>query len=458
MSVILCATAYAQDQLATVRRAGPIRDAGVYHVATGTWTRSASGTANLGPDTIYKNTAPSGYFTTAGLETAQDNVQLVDEGRIPTFGGSIVGADRTTYELNGITFSYCTEVAAPTVRVTFSVFESYLPCSLISTDRPTTQFSGSAIGTGLPGGGAPGANACWTVTLDLEGVGEFCVEGDGGALAPGFDNDLNLDSFGFSWEFTGQFGQATGPMIAGDPNFTATVPGSILGIGGTGTYYSTGVPSCADTGLDTQDFLALDGDVFGGPACRFFGGYKNTNGCMTQTNTPYASLSYSLIAAAGECDLEPPNEAFCDPAGVNSSGTSAAISAVQTPPSANLAGIRLTATGGPTLPGGGFGFFLVSSNNSASLPIGAGTLCLASPQGRYSPATGGLGNSFGQFDSNGDFVNLAGTSTTGFGFDVPVQLPNPPGGNITAGSTWHFQLWYRDTGIVNFSNGVSVNF
>ena len=48
------------------RMSGPLRHAGTYHYATGTWTRQGGGTASLGPDVIYNSTAPSGYFTTIG--------------------------------------------------------------------------------------------------------------------------------------------------------------------------------------------------------------------------------------------------------------------------------------------------------------------------------------------------------------------------------------------------------
>jgi hypothetical protein len=71
-------------------------------------------------------------------------------------------------------------------------------------------------------------------------------------------------------------------------------------------------------------------------------------------------------------------------------------------------------------------------------------------------------NSIGQFDGSGVFQNLAGTSSVGSGFDVPAALPDPPAGVISAGSTWNFQLWYRDGGAgpgsSNFSDGISVTF
>lgn len=461
-SVILCASAAAQQNAGegNLHKAGAVKNGGIYHVATGTWTRNVSGTANLGPDVIYTNTAPGGYFTTLDLANSAGDVQLIDEGRVPAAGGNIATADRTSYTVNCVAFSYCTEVATPNVSMDFTIYDSYTPCGLPSTGGPELVTAGTAAATGLPGGGAPGAGVCWIITLDLTG-GEFCLEGDGGSFAPGFNNDVNLDSFGMQLQFTGNFGTNTGPFLAGDPDWTEADPGSITGVGGSGTYYYTGAPSCADTGLDTQDFVAADGmtSLPGGVGCYFFGGYKNTNGCNATTNIPFASFDVTVFADAGECvDMGGP-VTFCDPANTNSSGNAATLAVTTGAPSAGQTGVRLDCSGGPNTFASAFGFFLVSDGASINVPLGDGNLCLDGPQGRYNPAAGGARNSLGQFDSNGEFANLAGTSTTGFGFDVPVALPSPPGGDIMGGSTWHFQLWYRDVmGTVNLSNGVSIDF
>ena len=105
----------------------------------------------------------------------------------------------------------------------------------------------------------------------------------------------------------------------------------------------------------------------------------------------------------------------------------------------------------------------VKKNASASLwDVGDGVLCLGRPIGRYSANAGGPRNSIGVFDSAGELQNSVGTGgPDGAGFDVPSELPMPPGGGIQPGSTWHFQLWYTDQNpqpTSNLSDGLSVSF
>lgn len=455
----LCAgELFAQSPLNAQRMTAPLRNAGIYHLATGTWTRSAGATANLGPDVIYTNTADSSYFTTAGMADATGDWSWIDEGRVPSPNSDVVGAEYIDAQVNGLSFSYCTDAATP-IGLTFQAYESYGPCDLVRTD-PSAIFtlSGALTATGLPAS-PMGGNSCWTVTLDLTGAAEFTLEAEGGDQYPGHDGDVALDSFGLEWIFNGTAGTETGPVLAGDPTWTATVAGALLH-GGTGTYYST-IGSCSDTGLDTRDLVAADQattGISGGPGCYFFGGYDNpSNGCGGPSKFAFASFATTIYAVSGECLTSClPN--FCEPAGANSSGNAASLSFEGT---AAGAGIRLVASGGPQLASTGFGYFLVSSSTTQGLPIGDGVLCLGQPQGRYAPGGAAALNSLGKFDANGDFENLSGTSTSGYGFDVPTQLPSPPGGSIQPGSTWHFQLWYRDLNpgpTVNFSNGITSEF
>ena len=155
------------------------------------------------------------------------------------------------------------------------------------------------------------------------------------------------------------------------------------------------------------------------------------------------------------CD---PVTLFCDPANSNSTGVPVTLTASGSFDSTAPVPMHLEAVGGRPNLGA---FFLISTGNSANTTISDGTLCLDAPQGRYNPAAGGSLNSLGFFDANGVLQNASGTSTIGSGFDVPGNLPNPPGGTIMSGSTWYFQLWYRDLNpstVSNFSNGLAVTF
>ncbi len=144
---------------------------------------------------------------------------------------------------------------------------------------------------------------------------------------------------------------------------------------------------------------------------------------------------------------------FCDPANVNSSGSSVTLAASDFSGSGVF---HIEATGGPN---NQFAMVIVSSTAiDPGIPVSDGNLCLGAPIGRYSTNAGPGLNSIGRFDANGIMQNLFGTSTSGTGFDVPAVLPSPPGGIINTGSTWHFQVWYRDGSNSNFSNGISVAF
>ena len=173
-------------------------------------------------------------------------------------------------------------------------------------------------------------------------------------------------------------------------------------------------------------------------------------------------LSQSQISGLAAATLTPLDfgggiSSFCDPADNNSTGFPTVMSG-------NFgtgvgSGLHLEATQGPPTQ---FGYFLIGTGVSdPGTPISDGHLCLSvtggNTFGRYNVSGGAL-NSIGQFDAGGVLQNMVGTSTVGSGFDVPTTVPSI-GGTITAGSTWHFQLWHReDAGASNFSNGLTVNF
>lgn len=130
------------------------RDAGVFHVATSTWTRKTS-TAQLGADVIYNNTCNPTAFAPLG------NDVIVDEGRVPSPTSPTNGSSRpgcaTSYQIDGFRLQYCVDVPSFTYEVNF--YEQYASCTSSLGLTPTASF----VLTQLPG--AAGGLACWIVTL-----------------------------------------------------------------------------------------------------------------------------------------------------------------------------------------------------------------------------------------------------------------------------------------------------
>ncbi|MDF1839128.1 MAG: hypothetical protein P1V35_14770, partial [Planctomycetota bacterium] len=114
---------------------------------------------------------------------------------------------------------------------------------------------------------------------------------------------------------------------------------------------------------------------------------------------------------------------------------------------------------------GNLAYILVGNEATPGVAISNGLFCLAGTATaqfyRYN-VPGTPMNSIGGFDAAGTMINASGTSTTGFGFDVPSMIPDTVPIPIMAGDTWHFQAWYRDTpagvGQSNFTNGLSAIF
>lgn len=158
-------------------------------------------------------------------------------------------------------------------------------------------------------------------------------------------------------------------------------------------------------------------------------------------------LVFSTVPAGS--DLSP----FCVPALPNSTGQPVTLAGS----SISLAQVvNLHAIGGPA---GQPGIFIASQTSvDPGVPVSSGLLCLGAPIARYGPNAGGLMNSLGAFNLFGVLENLSGTSASGLGFDVPLALPDPPGGSIQSGETWHFQLWYRDGATSNISDGIRRTF
>ena len=283
-AIVLCATAHSQQQLGAKKNLGPARDAGVYHMATKTWTRSG-GQTSISPDYIYRNDASSCYFGT-GFE----NCKVVDEVMLPG-PTNPAGGPQDAYLIDGFTFCYCKN-GSGTVDWQFCWFDSYVPCDDVCTPlNCICQIPVVHVIAGMPGG-----TACWMVTIDLAGGYEICMAADGGPCAPGYQGGLGLDFAAIGLCYSTSDGGTAGPCLAGDPTWHPN---------GDGTCYQPGFGNaCAETtatGLGAQDLFGVcDGDKAIpcglSPGCYWFGGYVNNNGCGLCPNVPFAQFSLCLFA------------------------------------------------------------------------------------------------------------------------------------------------------------------
>ncbi len=458
---------------------GQVKHAGIYHAATGTWTRNRGGAnqANVGPDVVYNNSLGSGYFFGGMTNGTLANLDWFESGNIPTAasnGSFATQPDRTRYTINCFEFGYCDLNATPS-DWEFTFYESGVPCQN-PTAAPVATFTFQA----LP------ANGCWTVNFDLTGT-EFCLEGDGGALFPGWDlDDPTLDSFGFNIDYLGTGTAAAGPLLTGDPDSDdngydalnpnngatcnpAACPAAPVPTAGNGTYFNPAglcaavipgsIAANAATGRLTRDFwLATDGNpaTTGAPeGCYYFGGYFNNGGCGTASNNPYAASYMVIAAAAGECSGGGPGApinggvAYCS-SNPNSTGVTTALD-IQGDLVASLNDCTLTAS---SMPLNSIGFFVTSRTAGfIANPAGSrGNICVGGQIGRFrgpgqvksSGATGTI-----SLDTNVNEWNLA---------NIPTSVGNYAAG---AGIRSHFQLWHRDifqgAATSNFSNARYVD-
>lgn len=412
---------------------GAVRNAGTYHLPTGTWTRNPSQSSAFGPDVIYANTAPSGYFSSSGGAGGFAPLSTnIDEGFIPNRGSlEYPAADRALYSVNCFEISYCDLGAAATGGWEISFYESYGICT---TPPPPTATIQS---TGLPSGG------CWTINMDLAGGQEFDMAGEGGGPNAPFGSQ-----FGWSYKYIGTDGsQPAGFILAGDPSSTDPnyVPGS-LPTAGTGTYYGpASLCGMGATGNRTQDIWYLDDPTGVNSNCYFFGGYSNNNGCGGPSN-PYSSFHMQIFADIGPGN-GPVGTTYCTST-PNSTGANTALT-ITGSDSASAGNVLLASA----LPADSFGVFL-TSQMQGFMPnaMGSqGTLCLAGSIGYFTGP--------GQVQSAGPEGLLRLDTTLG----VWNLAAIPTGtGTVAAGVgiTSNFQLWHRDlvggVPVSNFSDAVSV--
>ncbi len=268
----------------------PVRHAGVYHVATGTWTRGTSLNA-AGLPVIYNNTCQSAYYAPMLSTEKYQHRSRIPSPNGPTtdsvFYGTIDQDHRWDerpgcsgrYTVRGFEIEYCSSHVG-VIDWQHQFASSYTACG--ASDM-VPQYTIAL--TGLPGGASNGDQRCWIVDVDLSGEPgggiELSADGDGY-----YDGPSTVDQFGWSFQPTSPTTAAdsTGPVLAGNYTYAGCGTGICVPCTGTdGTIWDFGGPLFAGptpsgetqgTGMSSSDFFRVAGGPVSppsGPGCYFFG-------------------------------------------------------------------------------------------------------------------------------------------------------------------------------------------
>jgi len=382
--ILIATTGFAQQQMQAQPVQGNLKNAGVYNLATGTWSRG--NTLAGAADRLYNNNANTGFFGVMGI--AADLI-WTDEGRIPSSN-----ADSVT--INVMQTAYCSSVAgAQNGGIIF--YESYTSCTDILALTPTAAF-----GFSVPGNGG-GSTACWLVTFDITGTSlAFCMAADGDGT---FDGTSALDNFGWTIVLNDQgAGGFNGPFLNGDPNNYAY---------GDGTKYQNS-GAAYGTGLGTVDqFWLTDPSLSYANGCYWFGGYTGGN--------PFASF-WLVLDGDKDCGGNDYPK-FCS-ANNNSTGAPADLTG-SGGTSASSGTITMTSAPVPNQPGI---FFHAANQNS--IPFGCSFLCATGGTVRGS-VTGGVANVATYTYDNSDAkhtISTLGTRSFQYWYRDPMNAGNCAGG------------------------------
>ncbi len=322
---LLCTGAMAQADMKSHLHpiTSQIKNAGVYHVATGKWTRGASLANGTGPSTLYNNTCTAAYFTgILSTEKLQHRSRLpandTDATPDPTTDSVFYGTTDSNhryderpgcsnqYVVNGFDVAYCSSHVG-TLTWTYQFAHSYTACGAADM---IPNFTITV--TGLPGGTPSAGQNCWIVGLDVsnETGSNITLSADGNGT---YEGPSTADNFGFGMNVTPAVAtDFTGPLITG--NFSWTGGGSLgahipcTGTDGTiwdSTIVGNGPTPAGETlgtGMSSNDFFRDAGGPVSppsGPGCYFFGG------------NPHADF-YLKLYGVGNCNVDPLVK-FCAP-------------------------------------------------------------------------------------------------------------------------------------------------
>ena len=288
----------------------PLRRAGVYHVATGAWTRGASLENAVGPSTIYDNTCATRYLTTMIFPMRFQHRSRLPSASGPTTDSVFYGTTDSNhryderpgcavaYLVNGFEVSYCSSHVG-TIDWSYGFASSYAACG---AGDIVPQYTFAM--TGLPGGTSSGGQGCWVVDFDLSGEpgGGIVLSADGDGT---YDGPSTADQFGWSFApASATSSDFTGPVLAGDFTWTGgTLTGPLTPCTGTdGTIWDRPVVATDEpgTGMSSSDFFRCTPCQVGpsSPGCYYFGG------------NPHADFYLKLFAST-TCPPDDPMVAFC---------------------------------------------------------------------------------------------------------------------------------------------------
>jgi hypothetical protein len=319
---LLCTGAMAQADFKSSRFpiTSPIRNAGVYHVATGTWTRRATNDNLTAKVAIYNNTCAAIYFTRM---TSGD--KFAHRSRVPSPSGETLDSQfygttnpahrwdkrpgcQQKYLVTSFEVAYCSSSIA-NVDWEYAFTSSYTLCGAGDMNKEFTYLL-----TGLPGGSPTGLQRCWIVGVDISTTTPaLSLFGDGDGTYDPANKALEQFGFQLSPRNTTSLADFTGPIIAGDFSWTGG-PGTVSGVlapctGTDGTWWDNPIDLSEDgTGMNSNDFFRIGGtapQVAAG--CYFFGGH------------PHGDFWLKLFAKT-TCPPPDPSVAYCFPnvAGVRS--------------------------------------------------------------------------------------------------------------------------------------------
>jgi hypothetical protein len=449
---LLCTGALAQADLKSRLHpvTSPIKNAGVYHVATGKWTRGASLANGTGPNVIYNNSCGIVYFS--GMLSTE---RWQHRSRLPSptgpssdsiFYGSTDSAHRfdqrpgcqTSYVINGFEVEYCSSHIG-TINWQYQFANNYTACGAAD------MIPGVTIAvTGLPGGTATGAQNCWIVGIDVSdenGGSNFSLSADGDGT---YSGTATSDQFGWSFNPTSTIiaSDFTGPIIAGDYTWTGG-PGTVSGVltpctGTDGTIWDStpgvgGGPTPAGellgTGMDSADFFRMAGGPVSapsGPGCYYFGGNPHADFYLklysSSTCAPIDPVSPFCAAGVGgivSCPCGNPQVPAGSTTGCNNfvaPNGGAVLSGAGTPVTNPGDTLQFNMTGGV---GTSVSVLFQGTTNTVNTRTGAGVRCVGGTLKRLykgNPVAGAI-----SFPNNGVKVHDQ-SALKGFVINAPVTL------------------------------------